>query len=392
MQIQMKERQLHFFVVYTLICLMFIIWTILAAYNGCNGADIYVGLALPVMIIWFLSFYKMYQLPKESELPYEGRKKVLVFILPLLLFGVNYVYVFMFIFFGPIPCKIMYVLVIMLLFYISIKYSIIIFAPVSMYCAVFIWPVLCLADSFYSSFLEMLSSIIFIGMSVFNLIEYIIMLYLNRRKWNRYFSGWKFTFLIVTILAVCNIFVNLYICRTYETPIFGVSGFIFNEMEDMYFLIPLGLLLVYFTVYCILINKDCYNKQGACYGTERRWVFFLPLLLLVLNILLYIIYYLLFENESEMEDFLLIKIGGLLIIFIVIGAFFGIGKRYNIRLWYPVSLLCSTYVLPAAAFLSGVLNINFKVACWISVISGIIEYGIMLFLNRKKLYISKEEK
>ncbi len=192
---------------------------------------------------------------------------------------------------------------------------------------------------------------------------------------------WGIFYAILTVLLICNTIYTQYPWMKGELPV-ELSDFQFYEgrfVASITFL----LILLWFSLYCMHIYK-LESKTKLPYEKEkRRWVIVLPLYLLGMNIILHIAFVSFLISDIWYDDEILTKIVCLMMLFVIIGFLFYMGKQDNIIIWYPFSLYCTLYPTPFEIRVTGLDFI---------VISGIIEYGIMLYLNRKKWYIPKDKR
>ena len=186
---------------------------------------------------------------------------------------------------------------------------------------------------------------------------------------------WKVIFGILTVLLICNTCDNLYAWLSGDNPI----EYMGNIPMEVYYCFSLVLMIFWFTLYCVIVHLKTSDMNLPYEKYRRKWVIKLPIILLFMDILLNIMFFVLNLDGIWYGDEISTKIMCLLFAFVIIGILFYTGKQDNIMLWYPVSLYCTIYT-------------NWLIGLDKIIVFSIIEYGIMLFLNRRKWYIPKDKR
>ncbi len=154
-------------------------------------------------------------------------------------------------------------------------------------------------------------------------------------------------------------------------------------------------MLIWFVLYCFIVYKAPCDTILPYQGEKRTLTFMLPLCFMVMNIFLEAtIWSVRTDEDLPIEDNIVyIKIIFIALAFILIGILFYFSMKNQIYIWYPVSLYCTIYAIPGSDYTGGLSGVGFVVVYLAGiVIFSIIEYGIMLYLNRKKWYIPKDKR
>lgn len=193
--------------------------------------------------------------------------------------------------------------------------------------------------------------------------------------------------IIRILLFICTIG-NVYVTYLNLHPWMG--GDYSAEMKRGTF----GLMLLWFVLYCLMVYKQPFDMEFPYQGEKKALVFFLPLGVLFMNIVLELtLYNVAFNDDLWIGDDIMSKAICILLVLIIISILFYISMKNHIMIWCPASLYCIIYALPGADYTGGLSGVGFAVVLLAgAVIFSIIEYGIMLYINRKTWYIPKADK
>ncbi len=372
-------------------------------YTGNYDGKIMKG-TLGLICLWFalycLIIYKHYS---DIDLSYE-KKRTIVFLLPLYFLLMNIgltciIYKMDRLSDIQVVCLLLMLLfAIVVLFYKSIKYNVLIWYPFSFYCSIYALPV-----REYTG----VEFLLLAGLVLFSFIEYTIMLFLNRREWyvEKDKKGTQNT-VSSQMTNECNIIIDHKIKIAYKGLILCIAFAVVISCLNLFTLLilhgkgvwnlPLALLIMIacFGCYCYLI----YQSNRRQYSTEgKRIAIIIPMILVVMNtVIAIILYFISFYYYALGNSFDLIE---LLLLMLLFGAGFiifkcmHIGKRNNIYLWYPISFFCAIYASPASLSENGLWDAS-GYLIFLSIgmfFFGIIEFIIMLYLNYKKVFKPKKK-
>lgn len=358
---------------------------------------------LGLICLWFFLYcFMLYKRDSDIDFPFETKRRR-VFLLPLYFLLMNI----------GLSCIIykmdrlsdilsgclilVFLLVIVVLFYESIKYNVLIWYPVSLYCSIYALPV-----REYTG----VEFLLLAGLVLFSFIEYTIMLFLNRREWyvekdknekqNTAFSQMtnKCNIIIDHKIEIAN--KSLILCIAFAVVISCLNLFTLLMLRGKGFWnLPLALLIMVacFGFYCYLI----YQSNRKQYNTEGKGIaIIIPMILVIMNVVVAIILYCISYNFVLENAYDLIE---LLLFMLLLGAGFiifkciHIGKRNNIYLWYPISFFCAIYASPASLSENGWWDASGYLIFLSAgmLFFGIVEFIIMLFLNYRKVFKPKKK-
>lgn len=194
----------------------------------------------------------------------------------------------------------------------------------------------------------------------------------------------KTVFLIITVMNLYFICVDLYPMLIHDLKISRGNGF----------LPEFCLIFIWFVLLCILIYiKQPKELELPYMGKERQMIFLLPLILLLMNLIIAFISFLICIEDLWRSNMIFTETNCLLFVFLVIAIVLYTGIKNNILIWYPISLFCSIYAMPTGEYSDSLGGGLVVIVMGIGIIVfGIIEYGVMLFLNHRKWYIPKDKK